>query len=177
MCQSKYASDVLKRTSMTNCKPVSTPLSTSEKHSAYDGVPLGPKDSTKYRSIVSALQYMTLTRPDISFAVNKICQYLHSPTTTHCTAAKHVLRYVKHTLHLGLKISRSRSTLLTGFLMLTGQGVFMTGILQENLQFSLERTLYLGVHISKLLCLALVQKLSTKLWPTLQLRLFGFNHC
>lgn len=115
MCQSKYASDVIKRTGMTNCKPVSSPLSTSEKLSEYDGVPLGPEDSTKYRSIVGTLQYLTLTRPDISFALNKICQYLHSPTTTHWTAAEHVLRYVKHTLQLGLKISRSNSTLVTGF--------------------------------------------------------------
>jgi hypothetical protein len=47
-----------------------------------------PNDSTQYRSIVGALQYLTLTRPDISFAVNKVCQFLHSPTTIHWTAVK-----------------------------------------------------------------------------------------
>lgn len=115
MSQTKYASDVLKRTGMMNCKSVATLLSTLEKLYAYDGVPLGPEDSTRYRSIVEALQYLTLTRPDISFAVNKICQYLHCPTTVHWTAAKRVLRYVKHTLHLGLKICRSKSSFVTGF--------------------------------------------------------------
>lgn len=115
LSQSKYASDVLKRTGMMNCKPVTTPLSTTDKLSAYDGVPLGPEDPTRYRSIVGALRYLTLSRPDISFAVNKICQFLHSPTTVHWKAAKRVLRYVKYTLSTGLKVLKSRSTHVAGF--------------------------------------------------------------
>jgi hypothetical protein len=71
---------------------VSTPLSSSEKIVA-QGELLGPEDSTKYRSVVGALQYLTLTRPDLSYAVNKVCQYLHAPTTMHWTAAKRILRY------------------------------------------------------------------------------------
>jgi hypothetical protein len=66
-----------------NCKPVSTPMSMSEKLSLQGGEPLGPNDSTQYRSIVGALQYLTLTIPDISFVVNKVCQFLHPPTTIH----------------------------------------------------------------------------------------------
>lgn len=83
LTQEKYASDLLKRAGMFNCKTVSTPLSTIEKLSAYNGSILGVNDATKYRSIVGALQYLTLTRPDISFAVNKVCQFLHSPTVQH----------------------------------------------------------------------------------------------
>jgi len=85
LTQQKYASDLLKRVNMVNCKPVSTPLSSSEKLSAFQGEALGPKDATQYRSIVGALQYLTLTRPDLSFAVNKVCQYLHTPTTSNWT--------------------------------------------------------------------------------------------
>ena len=73
---------------MASCKPVSTPLSTSEKLSAYEGVPLHSEDATRYRSIVGALQYLTLTRPDIAFSVNKVCQFLHSPTDIHWAAVK-----------------------------------------------------------------------------------------
>jgi histone deacetylase 1/2 len=102
LSQSKYASDLLKKVGMEHCKPVATPLSVSEKLSAYVGNPLGPEDATKYRSIVGALQYLTLTRPDISFSVNKVCQYLHAPTTQHWTAVKRILRYVKYTFDLGL---------------------------------------------------------------------------
>ena len=100
---------------MLNCKPANTLMSTTEKLSAHNGTPLGPEDSTRYRSIVGALQYLTLIRPDISFSVNKICQYLHKPTTEHWTAVKRVIRYLKHTLGLGLRISESNSTLVSGF--------------------------------------------------------------
>lgn len=65
LTQDKYASDLLKKVNMFDCKPVSTPLSTSEKLSAYEGKTLGPKDETHYRSIVGALQYLTLTHDQI----------------------------------------------------------------------------------------------------------------
>jgi len=115
LTQEKYASDLLKRVSMANCKPVNTPLSTSEKLSLYEGTPLGAQDTTRYRSIVGALQYLTLTRPDISFAVNKVCQFLHAPTTIHWEAVKRILRYIKQCTGLGLKIHRSASTLVSAF--------------------------------------------------------------
>jgi histone deacetylase 1/2 len=86
--QSKYAQDVLKREGMKQCTGVPTPLSSSENITAYEGDLLGPEDATSYTSMVGALQYLTLTRPDIAYAVNKICQYLHAPTTVHWTAAK-----------------------------------------------------------------------------------------
>jgi histone deacetylase 1/2 len=70
--QERYATDLLKRAGMDKSKAMDTPLSTSEKLSATEGMTLGEADSTKYRSLVGALQYLTLTRPDISFAVNKV---------------------------------------------------------------------------------------------------------
>jgi len=73
---------------MSKCKPSPTPLSASEKLSIHEGVSLGTEDSTKYRSIVGALQYLTLTRPDLAFAVNKVCQFLHTPTSEHWTTVK-----------------------------------------------------------------------------------------
>jgi hypothetical protein len=56
-----------------------------------------------------------LTRPDISFAVNKVCQYLHSPTTIHWTAVKRILHFLKHTSNFGLHIHRSSSILVSAF--------------------------------------------------------------
>jgi len=100
---------------MLSCKPVTTPLSVSEKLSSQEGDLLGSEDSTQYRSIVGALQYLTLTRPDIAYSVNKVCQFLHSPTTIHWTAVKRILRYVKYTLDLGLRIERSSSLLISAF--------------------------------------------------------------
>jgi hypothetical protein len=94
MSQQKYASDILVWAGMKNCKAIDTPLSTSEKLSLTDGDPLGAEDSTKYRSMVGALQYLTLTRPDICFAMNKVCQFHHAPTTVHWSAVKRILRYI-----------------------------------------------------------------------------------
>jgi histone deacetylase 1/2 len=115
LTQERYAKDILQRVGMEACKPIGTPLSTTERLSISDGDRLRPNDSTKYRSIVGALQYLTLTRPDISFSVNKVCQFLHSPTTTHWAAVKRILRYLKSTLQLGLRIRKSRSNLVSAF--------------------------------------------------------------
>jgi histone deacetylase 1/2 len=115
LTQGKYASDLLVKVGMKNCKSSPTPLSTSEKLSAHEGEALGPEDSTRYRSVVGALQYLTLTRPDISFSVNKVCQYLHAPTTIHWTAVKRILRYIKDTLTVGITFKKSMSTLISAF--------------------------------------------------------------
>jgi hypothetical protein len=55
LTQEKYANDLLKRVGMSDCKPVCTPLSTSEKISLHEGSLLGQKDATQYQSIVGAL--------------------------------------------------------------------------------------------------------------------------
>jgi hypothetical protein len=57
-----------------SCKPATTPLSSTSKLSAHEGDPLGPNDASRYWSLVGALQYVTLTRPDISFSVNNVYQ-------------------------------------------------------------------------------------------------------
>jgi hypothetical protein len=80
--------DIPKQARMMNCKPVTTPLPISEKLSVHSGQLLDVKESTKYRSIVGALQYLTLTRPDLAYAVNKVCQFLHSLTIEHMTTVK-----------------------------------------------------------------------------------------
>jgi hypothetical protein len=115
LIQQKYVAELLKRAGMFSCKPCSTLLSTSDKLSAHAGNLLGPNDATNYQSIVGGLQYLTLTRLDINFSVNKICQFLHAPTTVHLTVAKRVLRYTKGTTNLVLQIAHSKSMLVSGF--------------------------------------------------------------
>jgi histone deacetylase 1/2 len=115
LAQKKYISDLLTRTNMLQAKGLSTPMATSEKLSRLDGTALSPADATRYRSVVGALQYLTLTRPDICFCVNKVCQFLQNPTDVHWTAVKRILRYLKQTQSFGLLLQKSPSLLLSGF--------------------------------------------------------------
>jgi histone deacetylase 1/2 len=64
---------------------------------------------------VGALQYLTLTRPDIYFLVNNVCMYIHAPMTAHCTIVKRILRHLRGTASLGLHISKSDSLLASAF--------------------------------------------------------------
>jgi histone deacetylase 1/2 len=115
LTQEKYASDLLGKLDMTDCKPDPTPLSTTDPLSLVVGDPLGTEDNTKYRSIVGGMQYLTLTRPDLVFSVNKVCQFLHAPTTAHWAAVKRIMRYVKDTISIGITFQPSSSTLLSAF--------------------------------------------------------------
>jgi histone deacetylase 1/2 len=80
-----------------------------------DGSSLGSEDITRYRSIVGALQYLTLARPDLSFSVNKVFQYIHAPTTSYWTAVKRILRYIHGTRTIGLTFLKSSSTLFSAY--------------------------------------------------------------
>lgn len=71
--QKRYIGDILSRANMSNCKPISTPLASSERLSKTEGVALIEEKGSKYRSIVGALQYLTIIRHDIAFSVNKVC--------------------------------------------------------------------------------------------------------
>uniref|UniRef100_A0A2N9EYF6 Reverse transcriptase Ty1/copia-type domain-containing protein n=1 Tax=Fagus sylvatica TaxID=28930 RepID=A0A2N9EYF6_FAGSY len=98
--QSKYASNLLVKHHMVNSKPAKTPCSLNTRLSLHEGDALSNLHG--YRSLVGALHYLTFTRPDISFAIHQVCQYMSAPTSTHLTAAKRILRYIKGTLHHGI---------------------------------------------------------------------------
>jgi hypothetical protein len=115
LSRDKYANDLLQRAGMIMCKVASTPLAKEGKLMLHLGTPLSQNDATRYRSIAGALQYLTLTRPDISFAVNKVCQFLHAPSDEHWAAVKRILQYLKGCTKLGLKITRNSSLLVSAF--------------------------------------------------------------
>ncbi|XP_062219189.1 serine/threonine-protein kinase CTR1-like isoform X2 [Phragmites australis] len=83
LSQKRYVQDLLQRVNMHNCKPVHTPMSSSEKLSKTTCTPLSAEGITQYRSVVGALQYPTITCPDIAYSVNKVCHFLQSPTDVH----------------------------------------------------------------------------------------------
>ncbi|GKA10031.1 ribonuclease H-like domain-containing protein [Tanacetum coccineum] len=88
LSQKKYALELLKRAHMANCIPTRTPVDTESKLS-YDGDPIS--DPTLYRSLAYGLQYLTFTRPDISYAVQQVCLHMHDPREPYLAALKRVL--------------------------------------------------------------------------------------
>lgn len=113
LSQHQYAVDILKRAGMENCKPIGTPVATKEPK-LQNGTSLASQPSL-FRSIVGALQYLTLTRPDLSFAVNRLCQTMHAPTVADFHRLKTVLRYLHGTVSYGMKIHSTSTLNLCGY--------------------------------------------------------------
>ena len=82
LSQERYAEDILERAGMRNCKPVSTPVDSRGKLTA-DGAAID--DASDYRSLAGALMYLTVTRPDLAFAVQQACLHMHDPHVPHMT--------------------------------------------------------------------------------------------
>ncbi|XP_071920701.1 uncharacterized protein [Coffea arabica] len=93
ICQRKYALDILEEAGMSNAKPAETPMDPNIKLFPGQGEPL--KNPGKYHRLVGRLNYLTLIRPDISFSVSVISQFLDSPCDTHWNAAIRILKYIK----------------------------------------------------------------------------------
>ncbi|XP_019097420.1 PREDICTED: uncharacterized protein LOC109131191 [Camelina sativa] len=108
--QEKYAMDLLVAAGMADCTPMPTPLPLQLDKVRGKEVPF--TDPTYFRSLAGKLQYLTLTRPDMQFAVNLVCQKMHSPSMADIYLLKRVMRYLKGTVSMGLNIySDTDSTL------------------------------------------------------------------
>ncbi|GKA31563.1 putative RNA-directed DNA polymerase [Tanacetum coccineum] len=92
LSQKKY----LQSDGLSNCNPMSSPMVTTSSLSLDDSTAFS--NPVKYREVVGSLQYVTLSRPDITFAVNKVCQYMHALTENHWSAVKRILRYLHGTV-------------------------------------------------------------------------------
>jgi hypothetical protein len=95
LSQQRYIHDLLTKTNMMLAKPISSPMSASSPLSKFDGSTIA--DPSLYHSTVGSLQYLSITRPDSSFAINKVSQFMQEPRDTHWTAVKRILRYLKFT--------------------------------------------------------------------------------
>ncbi|XP_019090121.1 PREDICTED: uncharacterized protein LOC109128365 [Camelina sativa] len=100
LMQRKYITDLLIKTRMLDAKPVTTPMVSSPKLTLESGTTL--TDAKEYRAVIGSLQYLSFTRPDIAFAMNKLSQFMHQPTDKHWQAAKHILRYLAGTKTHGI---------------------------------------------------------------------------
>jgi hypothetical protein len=114
LSQCQHAIDLLKRAGMAKCHATTTPIDTRAKLLAIEGGPVS--NALVYRSIVGALQYLTLTRPDLSYAMEQVCLYMHTLREPNLALVKHILRYVKGTLNLELHIAISDPCSIVAYL-------------------------------------------------------------
>nr|GEZ22705.1 ribonuclease H-like domain-containing protein [Tanacetum cinerariifolium] len=110
--QKKYVIELFARAHMTNCNPSRTLVDTNSKLGP-EGVPV--QDPTLYRSLAGGLQYLTFTRPDISYAVQQICLYMHDPHEPHLADLKRILRYIRGTLDFRFHLYSSTTISLVGY--------------------------------------------------------------
>ncbi|KAG7588381.1 Integrase catalytic core [Arabidopsis suecica] len=114
ICQRKYALGLLEETGLLACKPSSIPMEPSLKLVS-DGDEPPMADPASYRRLVGKMMYLTITRPDITYAVNKLCQFTSAPKESHMKAAQKVLHYVKGTIGDGLFYSADCDLVLQAF--------------------------------------------------------------
>ncbi|XP_028123292.1 uncharacterized protein LOC114320328 [Camellia sinensis] len=103
--QQKYASEILLKVGMTSCEPCNSPISVKPAVTLVSSLRFAQPQL--YRSLVGALQYLTITRTDLSLAVNQACQHMHDPTNGNFSIVKRILRFVKGSLSYGLTFSPS----------------------------------------------------------------------
>lgn len=105
LSQKKYALTLLQKADMLLCGPATTPVTSGPRVSFHHGIVLDDTDVIFYRRLVGGLQYLTLTLPDLCFAVNYVCQFMHIPTFVHLQLVKRILHYVKGTVSSGVTLS------------------------------------------------------------------------
>lgn len=113
ICQRKYALELLDETGLLGCKPAKVPMDPNLKLSLESGDLL--ENPTSYRRLIGRLLYLAATRPDLSYAVNRLSQFLASPRKPHMHAAMRILQYVKQSPGQGLFFPRGSSIQLKGF--------------------------------------------------------------
>src|SRR5438128_7119079 len=113
LSQRKYIHDLLDRACLTDHRSVDTPMELHLRLRATDGVPL--EDPTRYRHLVGSLVYLGITRPDISYAVHILSQFMSAPTSIHYGHLLRVLRYLRGTIDHRLFFSNSSSLQLHAY--------------------------------------------------------------
>ena len=98
---------------MQDCKPVLTPMEQNLKLSKFQGGEM--VDNTTYRQLNGSLIYLTITQPDISYAISILSLFMQEPRDSHWNAAKRVLRYIQGTKDFGLLYKKTKNFVLGGF--------------------------------------------------------------
>jgi hypothetical protein len=105
LSQEKYIQDLLDHASLTDHRTAETPIELNVHLVATDGEPL--ENPTRYRHIVGSLVYLGVTKPDISYSIHILSQFIFAPTQIHYSHLLCVLHYFCGTISCCLFFSRS----------------------------------------------------------------------
>ena len=89
----KYTLDILNETGNSACEPVNTPIEVNHDMSIYPYQI--PTNKERYQRLLGKLIYLTHTRPDISYAVSVVSQFMHNPSNQHMSVVNRILAYLK----------------------------------------------------------------------------------
>ncbi|PRQ60643.1 putative RNA-directed DNA polymerase [Rosa chinensis] len=110
--QRNYVLDLLQDADMKDCKPARTPLDSKLQLNVLSE-PLS--NLTSYQRLVGKLIYLTITRPDIAYAVSIVSQFMHAPTLAHLHIIKRILRYLKGSVGRGILMKNNGNTHIMGY--------------------------------------------------------------
>ncbi|GJY96484.1 ribonuclease H-like domain-containing protein [Tanacetum coccineum] len=110
--QEEICYGVARASTYINCNPTRTPVDTESKLKP-EGTPIS--DLILYRSLAGGLQYLTFTRPDLSYIVQQICLYMHDLREPNLVVLQRILRYVQGTLEFGLQLYASSGYSLVAY--------------------------------------------------------------
>ena len=113
LCQRKYALEIIDECGLLGAKPAVFPMEQNHKLALAQGKDL--TDPTSYRRLVGRLIYLTITRPDLTYAVHILSQFMESPKEEHMEAALRVVRHIKGTAGQGILLRRDSSLQLIGY--------------------------------------------------------------
>lgn len=113
LCQRKYATDIVTKAGLLGCKPAGSPMDQNHQLGRVKGLVISEPE--RYRRLVGRLVYLAATRPDLTYAVHILAQFMQAPMEEHWLAALKVVRYLKGTLGQGIILKAESSFHLTGW--------------------------------------------------------------
>ena len=113
LSQQKFTRELLRDCGLTIKRQASTLLSINCKLLPGEGDLL--EDPTTYRTLVGKLNFLTNTRPDLSFTVQTLSQFLQNPRTSHLQALIHILSYIQSPANQGILLKGTNQLKLQAF--------------------------------------------------------------